>query len=352
MIPVGILCGDSIAPTGAFTSPAAGNVSGTIAISVNASDNDSIASVQFQIDGVNIGAPDTAAPFTVNYDTRTLLNGAHTFSAIIRDRSGNTLVITRGVTFANAPVVTITSPANGANINGTIGVSATVTHYDATCSTQFKIDGTNYGLAQNGSGSLTVPNLDTHTLALGAHTFSATATDGHGNVTTVNSNVSCNNVKPASGFLLFDEWLKYNEDADTYDGGRQTSFSFDLRWDWKYKWSADQSVQGYNLRYLPGNPDGTHYQMSCQYGTNSNGRTEGGSDGNTEYIGVVIQGVSEVNNPITIDWGPYREGPVTDVAGGNGIQMNAWCTNPGINTNFRQGIGMYYDFRPKAGYLS
>ena len=73
-----------------MTSPAAGNIAGAITIAANALDNDKVASVQFQIDGANYGAPMTNAPFQITgYDTHLLGAGAHTFGAIATDRLGN-----------------------------------------------------------------------------------------------------------------------------------------------------------------------------------------------------------------------------------------------------------------------
>ncbi len=59
--------------------PAAGaSVTGTVAVSANATDNDSVAGVQFKLDGANLGAEDTSAPYTIDWDTSTATPGAHT----------------------------------------------------------------------------------------------------------------------------------------------------------------------------------------------------------------------------------------------------------------------------------
>ena len=57
---------DVTAPTVAITAPAGGStVSGTISMTASASDNVGVAGVQFRLDGVNLGAEDTAAPYSV-----------------------------------------------------------------------------------------------------------------------------------------------------------------------------------------------------------------------------------------------------------------------------------------------
>ena len=64
-------------------------VSGIITVSASASDNVAVASVQFLLDGSNLGSPHTAAPYSVALDTTKLTNGAHTVSALARDTAGN-----------------------------------------------------------------------------------------------------------------------------------------------------------------------------------------------------------------------------------------------------------------------
>src|SRR5437762_8557549 len=47
-----------------------------------------VAGVQFQLDGVNLGAEDTSAPYSVSWDTTTTSNGFHTLMAVARDALG------------------------------------------------------------------------------------------------------------------------------------------------------------------------------------------------------------------------------------------------------------------------
>ena len=48
-----------------------------------------MAGVQFQLDGVKLGAEDTAAPYTVSWNTAGAANGSHTLRASARDAAGN-----------------------------------------------------------------------------------------------------------------------------------------------------------------------------------------------------------------------------------------------------------------------
>jgi hypothetical protein len=82
--------GDTTAPAASLTAPTAGaTVTGTVAVSATASDNVGVVGVQFQIDGVNLGSEDTAAPYSLSWDTTTIANGTHALTAIARDAAGN-----------------------------------------------------------------------------------------------------------------------------------------------------------------------------------------------------------------------------------------------------------------------
>jgi len=64
-------------------------VSGTVVVSASASDNVGVAGVQFKLDGANLGAEATSAPYSVSWDTTATANGTHTLTAVARDAAGN-----------------------------------------------------------------------------------------------------------------------------------------------------------------------------------------------------------------------------------------------------------------------
>jgi glucose/arabinose dehydrogenase len=95
--------GDTTPPSVSITAPAhlTQNLTGTIGITANASDNVGVQSVEFQVDGVAVGAADTTAPYGVAFDTNTLASGQHMIRARARDTAGNlstwaTAVVTFG----------------------------------------------------------------------------------------------------------------------------------------------------------------------------------------------------------------------------------------------------------------
>jgi len=85
---------DATPPAVSLTAPIVGlPVSGTaVAVSATASDNVGIAGVQFKLNGTNLGAEDTIAPYSVFWNTTTAANVSHTLTALARDAAGNTAV--------------------------------------------------------------------------------------------------------------------------------------------------------------------------------------------------------------------------------------------------------------------
>src|SRR5207244_3567808 len=81
---------DRTAPTVSINSPVDGaTVSGTVTATASASDNVGVTSVQFQIDGANIGSPLTAVPYIYSWDTTGASNGTHIVGVVARDAAGN-----------------------------------------------------------------------------------------------------------------------------------------------------------------------------------------------------------------------------------------------------------------------
>ena len=97
---------DGVPPTVALTSLAAGYVAGTVAVEATATDNVGVASVQFRVDGVALGAAVTAAPYQVSWDTTLVADGrAHDHGRSPRP-SNNAATATMTVTVRNTPVST------------------------------------------------------------------------------------------------------------------------------------------------------------------------------------------------------------------------------------------------------
>jgi hypothetical protein len=73
-----------------MTAPANGaSVTGTVTVSATAADNVAVTGVQFLLDGANLGAEVTTAPYTTSWNSSTATSGPHTLSARARDAAGN-----------------------------------------------------------------------------------------------------------------------------------------------------------------------------------------------------------------------------------------------------------------------
>ena len=89
----------STTPTVSITAPAANaTVSGnSVQLTASATDSSGIASVQFQINGTNVGSPVTTSPYQYNWNSMTVVNGTYSFTAIA--------VNTEGVSVTSTPVL-------------------------------------------------------------------------------------------------------------------------------------------------------------------------------------------------------------------------------------------------------
>ena len=97
---------DTNAPVITITAPANGAVvTGLVTVSANATDNVAVAGVQFKVDGVNLGAEVTAAPYQAVWNSTNAANGAHTFTATARDTSSNSATASVTVAVSNSVAV-------------------------------------------------------------------------------------------------------------------------------------------------------------------------------------------------------------------------------------------------------
>ncbi len=197
-------------PTVSLVSPPAGPVSGTVTVSANATSSASIASVQFQVDGKNLGSPVTGAGpiYSYTWDTTTIANGSHLLTAIATDTVNQTTTSSPvSVTSTNVvapPVISITAPSGG-NAIGAVTVTANATAVAGMASVQFLLDGSNLGAVQTGSGPTYSIQWNTINATNAPHTISAIATDSLGQTTTAaNVAVTVVNVVPTATFIKLD----------------------------------------------------------------------------------------------------------------------------------------------------
>src|SRR5438445_1429757 len=168
------------------TSPASGStVSGTVPVSASVTSVGSLTvrGVQFKLDGANLGAEDTTAPYSVSWNTTTASNASHTLTAVARDSLGMlwtsdpvTVTVFNDTT---PPTVSITSPASGTIVAGTISVTASASDNVGVVGVQFLLDGLNAG-AEVTAAPYSV-SWNTTTASNGSHSLTAVARDAAGN---------------------------------------------------------------------------------------------------------------------------------------------------------------------------
>ena len=108
-------------PTVSLTAPANGaTVSGAaVTVAAAASGAVPIAGVQFTLDGMNLSAEVTSAPYTIAWNTLTVTNGSHTLAAVARNTTGlmtASVPVTVTVNNALSPAPTVISSVVASSI--------------------------------------------------------------------------------------------------------------------------------------------------------------------------------------------------------------------------------------------
>jgi peptidoglycan/xylan/chitin deacetylase (PgdA/CDA1 family) len=99
------------APKISITSPKAkATITGTQIITVTATDAQGITSVQYKLDGVNLGSAVTAAPYSLSWDTTTATNASHSLTAVATDTAKLSTTSTAVAVTVNNPTPPITTP--------------------------------------------------------------------------------------------------------------------------------------------------------------------------------------------------------------------------------------------------
>lgn len=136
---------DTTAPAVAIGTPSGGtSISGVVGVDVTASDTGGVTQVELYANS-KLVASDVAAPYQFSLDTTTLADGPLTLLAKAKDSSGNVgTSASVQVTVANdtiAPKATITSPASGAVVSGTVNVSGSGSDNKAVTKMSLLING-------------------------------------------------------------------------------------------------------------------------------------------------------------------------------------------------------------------
>src|SRR6266850_5284574 len=114
--------GSLIVTVNAPASPVSGTVPVTASVTIIGAIT--VRGVQFKLDGNNLGAEDTSAPYSVSWDTTTATNATHTLTAVARDAAPNSATSAPvSVTVSNAPPPPHTGLVASYNFKAGIGTN-------------------------------------------------------------------------------------------------------------------------------------------------------------------------------------------------------------------------------------
>jgi hypothetical protein len=187
---------DTTPPTIAISAPSSGaTISGTTTVAATTS---GASSVQFKLDGQNLGTPDTTSPYSYSWNTAAASNGSHTLSAVATDAAGNTATssnVTVNVDNSTAPTGDTTPPSVPANLSA--GTPITSTTIPLTWNASTDNNGGSgmggYKLYRNGAliatlGSTTTSYLDHAGLTNNtSYSYTVSAYDNAGNTSAQSS---------------------------------------------------------------------------------------------------------------------------------------------------------------------
>jgi subtilisin family serine protease len=183
---------DTSAPSVSLTSPGSGSiVKGLVSVSVSATDNIGVSRVELHVNGVKI-ASDISAPYGFSWDSTTVPDGGATLTAYAYDAAGNYSSAVRSVTVDNiadtvAPTATISNPANGAKVSGSVSVSTSASDNVGISKVTLYVDGQQVATANASSLSY---NWNTRKAASGNHVLRVEAVDTSGNLGSTSISVS------------------------------------------------------------------------------------------------------------------------------------------------------------------
>jgi N-acetylneuraminic acid mutarotase len=172
---------DALPPTVTLTSPTEGAIlRSPLLLSATASDNVGVARVEFYDESLLL-AIRTEPPYT--WTIRGTWEGNHTLRARAYDMSGNaSSFFTVNVIVDNvSPTVSLTAPAEGATVSGSVALTASATDTVGVTRVEFFVDDTPLGSTAAAPYAWT---WDTASVTPGTHVLSARAHDAAGNVGT------------------------------------------------------------------------------------------------------------------------------------------------------------------------
>jgi len=178
---------DTTPPSVSLAAPAAGSsVSGTFAVTANASDNVGVIRVDFYLNGALQGSA-AAAPFSYSWNTKGVADGSYTWSARAYDAAGNqgqsASVAVKVQNDLTPPALTLLAPKATYLAGATQTLSFSATDNIGVVRMELFVDDV-LGLSTS-TGSISLP----WTFSIGLHTVLVKAYDAAGNVKSLSKSV-------------------------------------------------------------------------------------------------------------------------------------------------------------------
>ncbi len=199
---------DVLAPVVTMTAPANGaTVYGTVNIAATAVDNVGVTKLWFAVDGNVVSPFYYTGPYTYALSTTGLTDGVHILKATAEDAVGNnstgtsTIIVTHvAPTDTTAPIVAITSPANGSTVSGSVNLTASSSDNVGVVGVKFYVDSVQLGAEDTVAPYTSVWSTTGATNA--AHTLNAVSRDAAGNTATSTISLSVSNVVATPGNII------------------------------------------------------------------------------------------------------------------------------------------------------
>jgi hypothetical protein len=174
---------DTTPPAAVLTAPVSGaTLSGPAPLQASASDDLAVVRVEFYLDGATLIGSATTAPYGVTWDSTSAADGAHTISCRAYDGAGHTADSAPAAvtihTDVTPPTTSITSPAAGSSVTGTVQLAASASDDLGVVRVEFYLDGTTrIGTAQTPPFTAT---WNTAQVTVGPHPLTSKAYDAAG----------------------------------------------------------------------------------------------------------------------------------------------------------------------------
>lgn len=189
---------DTVKPSVNFASPAAGaSINGpSVPLVVTATDNVGVAKVHMQIRG---GSPTVSlsAPYVFSWNSVSASDGEYIITATAYDAAGNEASVTRTLIVNNTtptdttkPSLSLTAPADGATVSGTVQIGAETADANGIAKVDFFVDSSLQAIDISSPYSF---NWNTASVPNGQHSFRVRSHDATGNNIEVTRTVTVQN---------------------------------------------------------------------------------------------------------------------------------------------------------------